>query len=60
MLLICSNSRIEIWGADYINGTRIKRRDEDKNVRIIQIECGNGSDYIVEVIDKGDLKKEVK
>lgn len=52
MLPICSNSRIEIWGADYINGTRIKRHDEDKNVRIVQVEHGNDNDYIVEVIDK--------
>lgn len=60
MIPIYSKSRIEIWGADYINGEKKQRHEEDKNVRIIQIECGNGSDYIVEVIDKGDLKKEVK
>ena len=57
MIPICSNSRIEIWSANYING---KRNDEDKNVRIIQIERGYNDDYIVEVIDKDVLKKEDK
>lgn len=44
------DTRLEIWGANYINEVH-GRLDEDENVQIIQIEPGNGNDYIVEVLD---------
>ena len=52
MIKKSDNSRIEIWASEYIN-TIENRHDEDKNVKIIQIEPGvNGKDYIVEIVDK--------
>ena len=57
-------SRIEIWGSAYINdrdaGTR---KEEDKNVDILQIEPGNSpDDYMVEIVEKkedaGEMNKD--
>ena len=52
MVAIYDNSRIEIWCGKYINNFNNIRSEADKNARIVQIEHGNGDDYIVEVIDK--------
>lgn len=46
------NSRIEVWGADYINLVG-QRNPQDVNVSIVQIEPGSkAGDYIVEVVDR--------
>lgn len=50
MTRIRLDTRIEIWGIDYINSPD-GRREEDKNAKIIQIERGSSDgDYIVEVL----------
>lgn len=56
MKAICKNSRIEIWGTNYINRANgIKRTEEDESARIIQIQTTlNEDDYIVEVVDSPD------
>lgn len=47
------NSRIEVWGADYINLVG-QRNPKDSKAVIVQIEPGSKSgDYIVEVVDNG-------
>lgn len=52
------NSRIEIWGRDYINNPVI-REEKDKNVKIVQIEpSGREDDYIVEIVDREEAQKE--
>lgn len=51
MVAIKNNTRIEIWSSSYIN-TLKERSDEDKNVRIVQIQPGSGQmEYIVEIED---------
>ena len=55
MVRLRRESRIEIWNSEYINN-KSKRRDEDQYVEIIQIEHGIDDDYMVEVIDKHNLK----
>lgn len=57
MIKTRSDSRIEIWSANYISKLN-ERFDEDKNVDIIQIEPGNGDNkgYIVEVVNKENEK----
>lgn len=54
------DSRIEIWSDRYINNADNCRIPEDKDVDIIQIECGAGgrSDYIVEVVGKKNPEEE--
>lgn len=52
MVPIYDNSRIEIWGAGYINNYDT-RNEKDKNTRIVQIERGNDG-YIVEVLDEDE------
>ena len=56
------DSRIEIWADRYINDTGNCRNETDKNVDIVQIECGAGGrpDYMVEVVDKKDPEEEEK
>ena len=45
------NSRLEVWGAGYVNG--VSRDDADKDLDILQIEPTNDSgSYMVEIIDK--------
>lgn len=46
---IRNDSHMEIWNTKYINGDRTQA---DKNLKVIQIECGNSGDYIVEVVDE--------
>ena len=48
------NSRIEIWDAGYINrDIDMPRREEDKNMKIVQIERGSApSEYIVEIVEE--------
>ena len=47
-----TNTRIEIWSAEYINDVD-KRTEEDKEAEIVQIEpAGTGDDYMVEVRQK--------
>lgn len=53
MVPIYNNSRIEIWGAGYINNCDT-RNEKDKNARIVQIEHSSDESYIVEVLDKED------
>lgn len=54
MIKTREDSRIEIWGADYINQIS-KRNDIDKTAVVIQAEHAEGDNYIVEVIDtEGD------
>ena len=51
-------SRLEIWGANYINNPKI-REEKDKNARIVQIEPSGTQDFfMVEVIDEEDLDEE--
>ena len=51
------DSKIEIWGENYINN-RYSRTAEDKNLEIEQIEpCGGGS-YIVEVFGEEEAEHE--
>lgn len=46
-------SRIEIWGREYINRGEGPRLSVDEEVVILQIEPGNDTDdYIVEIIDE--------
>lgn len=52
MVPIRNNSRIEIWRSTYINNDKDCRLAEDKNAKIVQIENGDGDDYIVEVVDE--------
>lgn len=52
MVPIYGNSRIEIWGGRYINNYNNRRTEKDKNARIVQIEHGDGDDYIVEILDE--------
>ena len=48
------DSRIEIWGARYINVIE-DRHPEDQGLKVIQIEpTGCHDDYIVEVVKKED------
>ena len=56
MISIYDNSRIEIWGAGYINNCDT-RNEKDKNARIVQIECGYSDGYIVEVLDEDKEEK---
>ena len=59
MIKTRKNSRIEVWGANYINKPD-KRLPRDKDADIIQIECGcgaTGENYIVEVLDKKESGK---
>ena len=47
---------VEIWNDDYLNND-ISRREEDKNIKIIQIERGSvPNDYIVQFIRLGNKK----
>lgn len=47
------DSRIEIWGVQYINNQHDERNNEDIGVVILQIEPGHSpDDYIVEVVDE--------
>lgn len=47
---------VEIWSGDYLNND-ISRREEDKNIKIIQIERGSApNDYIVQFIRLGNKK----
>ena len=51
-------SRLEIWGANYIDNPNI-RDEKDKNARVVQIEpSGTQYFYMVEVIDEEDLDEE--
>lgn len=52
MISIRKDSRIEVWRATYINNDKDCREAEDKNAKIVQIEHGDGDDYIVEVVDE--------
>lgn len=56
------DSRIEIWSDKYINNTDNCRLEADKDVDIIQIECGTGgeSNYIVEIVNKKNPEEEEK
>lgn len=45
------NSFIEIWSHNYINDIW-RRRDEDKDVEILQVAHGYENDYIVEFVRK--------
>lgn len=45
------NSRLEIWTAMYINNELI-RIEADRNVDIVQIEKGQGTGYIVEIVER--------
>ena len=48
------DSRIEIWGTNYINSIDARYPD-DQDAQIIQIEpSSNPGDYIVEVVKKED------
>lgn len=53
------NSRIEIWGYEYINNPS-KREPNDRDVLILQIETAVGHvdnlNFIVEVIDKEEVE----
>ena len=50
-------SRLEIWGANYINNPKI-REEKDKNARVVQIEPSGAQGFLVEVIDEEDLDEE--
>lgn len=51
------DSRIEIWSADYINNNCV-RQEQDKNVKIMQIETGtSGKQYIVEIVPEAEIEK---
>lgn len=56
------DSRIAIWSDNYINNNKDCRRIIDKDVDIVQIECGGGDgrDYIVEIADKKNPEEEEK
>lgn len=49
-----TDSKIEIWGRNYINNP-YKRTASDMNKEIVQIEHANNNDYIVEVIEGAKL-----
>lgn len=49
-----ADSKIEIWGIDYINNP-YKRITSDLNKEIVQIEHANNDYYIVEVIEGAKL-----
>ena len=51
MVKTSKNSRFEIWTEVYINNEDV-RLEKDQNVDIIQIEKGNGSEYIVEIVER--------
>jgi len=45
------NGRLEIWTEVYINNEEI-RLDRDRDVEIVQIEKGHGTEYIVEIVER--------
>lgn len=50
MIKIREESKLEVWGPDYIN-IPAGRNPEDQDKIIIQIEAGTEGRYMVEVID---------
>ena len=60
MRKICDESAIEIWSNLYLNDEK-RRVPEDKNVEIIQVECGSKQgEYIVEFLRLGEKKSKKK
>lgn len=51
------DSKIEIWGQDYINNKPI-RTEADRNLEIEQIEPCGGCDFIVEVYERCKAEQE--
>ena len=53
MVKMYRDSRIVVWDAYYINHKGVRNIDDKKSV-IVQMERGNGDDFMVEIID-GEL-----
>ena len=50
MIKINPKSEIQIWSGEYVNDEFGCRRENDKNATVIQIEPGQGSNYMVEIL----------
>lgn len=52
------DSRIEVWSDQYINNPT-HRKDEDRDVAIIQMEYVESGNFIVEIIPKNNITQMV-
>lgn len=58
MIKTREDSRIEVWSDQYINNPT-HRKDEDRDVAIIQMEYVESGNFIVEIIPKNNITQMV-